>query len=482
MTARVVAGLRVVQAVAERFDPTSPLMMREIAELAGLARSSASRLCAELEHDGLLKRAETYGSYCLGPAAIQLSGSAAEPFAQAVRYALTLAAEDTGETVCLAARSRGTMRIIAAVSSAWTLYSRATVGEIVDDHSAIRQADQAGYGVGSACFQSTIGDRDEIATPIVTPTGECVAVLAVRLPRNRSRQGSPRARSTLEISRRSIERSLERWIDISREVPAPLPEASAAPTALQASLRALRYLAVRPDTVMGISRATGLRPDRTRRLVESCRNAGVVEPVGDERLLQLSWSVHGWHRAAAEPTMVTRGSPFVAETAATTGVSAFITVLRGIRSFTLVEVLNVSSSGIEMTSWLGRPCPVVAADGGAALVMDFGSDEIPALLPRRHSNEEVEEFLDRVQRVTRDGVVARHSIDEVGLTSISAPVRDSSGTVAAAICLVGPAETVDRRISRLKSAARQLADGVARLLCAPAPTRPHRAQTTAAGE
>jgi len=51
---------------------------------------------------------------------------------------------------------------------------------------------------------------------------------------------------------------------------------------------------------------------------------------------QLAWIVLGWHRAATAPIIVDRGTPLVVEAATRTKTCAFITVLKGMRSFTLV--------------------------------------------------------------------------------------------------------------------------------------------------
>ncbi|OOB91546.1 hypothetical protein B0T42_05225 [Rathayibacter sp. VKM Ac-2630] len=129
MSAHVTTALRVVRLLGERPDPTAPLGVGAVAAALGAPLSSVSRLCSELEGTGLIARGEAYGSYRLGASAVRLSGRAAAPVARSLRFALTLAAQQTGETVVLAAGAPGQLRVIGSVLSSWTLHSPATVGE-----------------------------------------------------------------------------------------------------------------------------------------------------------------------------------------------------------------------------------------------------------------------------------------------------------------------------------------------------------------
>jgi DNA-binding IclR family transcriptional regulator len=480
---RVTAGLRIVRVVAERLDPTAPITVGAIARELGMAVSGASRLCTELEGIGLLERAEGYGAYRLGRGAIRLSGAAAAPFARSVRFALTLAAQQTGETVFLAAGPAGSMRVVASVESLWTLHSPADVGELIADgptsnepgaveadqqSAVVRVADRpaaAGIDAAEARYvESTVGMTIEVAAPVVSPGGECVAVLAVRLPVNRADQNLSRARHAVAAAKRSIERDIEEWH--ARPHPGPDSEegSTPAPAALDAAFRILRHLATGRDSIAGTARATGLRPDRTQRLIESCRRAGLVWASHDRGEFQLGWIVQGWYRAAAAPTMVERGKPFVAETAERTDTCGFLTTLKGMRSFTLVEELEMAGEGLRMSPWLGRAHPIIGSDGGPTLVMDLDDDEVARLFPARNTRQELDVFLKRVRGAARDGVLTMEAFDDAGIVSISAPVRDSSGTVVAAACLVGTTAHMRANTVEFERETRELAARVSALL------------------
>lgn len=475
MNTRIVTGLKAVQIVAGRPDPTAPMSVGAIASQLGATLSSASRLCSELETVGFLERGETYGSYRIGRAAIRLSGRAAAPLTHTLRLALTLAAQQTGETVCLAARSEGGIRIIASVESLWTLHSPAEIGEVVSNEASAIRSVFDGDGVdpgqdGPRYIESTIGMSVEVAAPIVSPSGERVAVVAVRLPANRSGQNLARARRAVVVARRSIESALEDSLVAPRpaaqRAAAPLAVESSAttPSALEAAFRVLSHLAAGRDSIAATARAIGLRADRTQRIIDACQEAGFVWAGAGRGEFQLGWIVSGWHRAAAAPTIVERGAPLVAAMANRTLTCSFITVLKGMRSFTLVEELELAGEGLQMLRWLGRAHPIIGSDGGPTMLMDFTAEEVTALFPTRHTQRELDVFLKRMRHVVRHGVLSMQAFEEGGLVSISAPVRDSSGAVAAAACIVGTTDYMRQNAEEFERAAVQLAAEVTELL------------------
>lgn len=464
MTTRVAMALRAVRLVAERTDPLEPIALGAIATHLGVSLSSASRLCADLESVGLLGRAAPYGSYGLGLRAVRLSGRAAAPLAQTVRLALTHAAQQTGETVCVAARAGSAMMVVAAVVSAWTLYAPAEVGEIVSDgDSAIARAEVAARDPRSIrLFESQDGMRMEIAAPVRDRSGETVAVVACRLPRNRTRSAAARARRAVVDARALIESAMS---DAPPAPPADTPEAESARVipAVEAIARVLEHLP-RAGRAVDLAHATGLSMPRTHRLLQSLVDAGLAHRVDDGAGCRLSWSVHAWHRAC-RPAILTGGAEVLVEQASeATGQCAFVTVLRGMRSVTVVEKLAPQPPGLAMTPWLGRPCPIVHADAGPTLLLDFEPDDIPALIPGRPVDQEVSKLLRFRQEVAVSDVLAKESLEEGGQIAVSAPVRDSSGLVVAASLIVGPTEVVRHRVNEMEAAAVALATDVSTLL------------------
>lgn len=471
MTSSIEGAFRVLRIVAERTDPTSPIGTGAIARALGWSASSASRSCAALARVGLLAPGEVYGSYRLGREAIRLSGRAAARVALPVRYALTIAAQTTGETACVAARSGDTLHVVASVGSEWTLHAAADVGEPVADESAIARANAGEVG-SSATHPRIVESRTErvveVASAVLGPDGECVAVVAVRLPLNRSTGGVPRARRAVDAARRRI----ETMIAAGAGEPHPHPVAVAVggidvespASALDAAVRVLGHLADGHDSLSGTARSVGLRTERVQRLLTALERAGVVSRRLEGDGVGVCWGVHAWHRAATAPILTSAGRRMVAQTATDAGVYGFITVLKGIRSFTVVEEVGEPDGGLVMMPWLGRPHPVIGSDGGPTLVMEFEPADLSGLIRKRHSEHDLSLLMERMRVVSRDGVISIDSDDDAGLLSVSAPVRDASGAVAAAACLTGATDAARPRRAELELATRDLATRLSDLL------------------
>jgi DNA-binding IclR family transcriptional regulator len=465
---RVVSALHAVRLVAERVDPLAPVSVGQLSAQLGLSLSSTSRLCAELASIGLLEPSAEYGSYGLGLRAIRISGRAAAPTARQVQLALAEAARVTGDTVCIAAALPDGIRIVASVESGWTLFVPAAVGSRVDDgESAIRSAiDTSSTANRARLFESVVGVRTEVAAPIRDRTGRTIAAVAVRLPRNRSRSAAARARRAVDQARERIEAGItqvgefrERARDSAarRRGPEEL-------STLEAVALLLEHLAEGADVPRELWRAVGISAGRGQRLIDAAEGAGVVHRDADDSVLRLSWSVHGWHRAAVTPILTTRGDRLVAETSQATGHSAFLTVMRRMRSVTLVEKLAEQPDGLVMAPWLGRPCPLELSDGGPALLLDYGTEAIATLIPGDTPLAALETLRDGMWQIARDGVLSRESAEEAGQIGITAPVRDSSGLVVAAACIVGTTGAVKAQLGEARAAAVALAARVSEQL------------------
>lgn len=471
MTTRVALALTAVRAVAERTNPLEPLSVGFLAQRLGISLSRASRVCADLADVGLLEASGQYGAYRLGRRAIRLSGRAAAPIAGHVQLALAEAARVTGETVCVAAAVHDDVRIVAAIESGWTLFVPAAVGESVgEDGSAIRLALAAPkrLGAGTAAFESIVGVRIEVALPIRDPAGETVAVVAVRLPRNRTRTAVTRARRAVGSARAQIEAAIAE-IAHSRDAPQPAPmgdpETDAdRPSAIEGVTRLIEQLADGVDTSGPSWRSLGIPPARGQRLLAAVAESGLVVRNEKDAALRLSWTMHLWHRAAVHPILTRRADQLVAETSAATGQSAFLTVMRRMRSVTLVEKLVEQPDGLAMAPWLGRPCPLEHSDGGPALLLDYGVDDIATLIPADTSPAGVKMLRTGMREILRDGVLSRESAEEAGQIGITAPVRDSSGLVVAATCIVGPTSVIRSQLAELRASTVDLAARVSEML------------------
>ncbi|MEV7757270.1 helix-turn-helix domain-containing protein [Microbacterium sp. NPDC089180] len=466
MTARVEQAVAVLRAVAGRADPTAPLSLAAIARPAGIGLSTASRLCAELADAGLLRRADGYGTYGVGARAVALSGRAAAALGPTVHFELHRLAQDTAETVVLAAPESAGARIVATVASGWTLHVPAVIGDRVDDPRRALVRAASPDGAGEVVVESQIGRAVEIAVVLTAPDGRRVAVLAVSLPVYRAARARPRIRRLLTDARHAFERALARAhrpAPTRDGGPAPVAGSGVGPTrAIEAAVRMAEVIADSPRSVTAAASAIGLRLDRARRAADALVRTGLLARDAETDALHVDPAIHAWHRAAFAPTLALDGPARTAATAERVGACVFVTTLTGMRSFTMVEHIEPLGEGLRMAPWLGRPHPLVGSDGGPTLAMDFDAAQLAQLFPRRHGAAEYEQFVRRVERVRADGTLTMRSIDEFGITSVSAPVRDAAGLVAAAACIVGATEDVSARLPELREAARALAADLSR--------------------
>lgn len=458
MTARVEQAVAILRAVAGRTDPTSPLPLAAISASVGAGLSTASRVCAGLVESGMLERGEAYGTFATGPRALALSGSAAAALGPTVHFELHRLAQETAETVILSAADGTGARIIASVGSGWTLHVPAAVGDVVTDARRAVIRALAGDAAEAAMVESQAGRAVEIAVPLTAPDGRRLLSLAIALPVYRAVRARPRIRRLLADARRAFERALAEG-HRGPVVPPPLDRSTITTSVRteEAALRLVEHLAVAPGSATAAAAAVGLRPDRARRLVDALVRSRLLARDAETDALHVDPAIHAWHRAAFLPSLARRGSARAMATAERVGACVFVTTLAGMRSFTVVEHIEPMGEGLLMAPWLGRPHPLVGSDGGPTLAMDFDAAQLAHLFPRRHGASEYDQFVRRVQRVRADGTLTMRSVDEFGITSISAPVRDAAGLVAAAACIVGATEDVSMRLPELQEAARTLA-------------------------
>jgi len=327
-----------------------------------------------------------------------------------------------------------------------------------------------GDGDDDGLIESHTGRAVEIAVALAAPDGRRVLSLAVALPVYRAERARPRIRRLLADARRAFERTLALTPSIASDRTMAPPPADGSLRPVEAAIRLVEHLASAPTGVADAAAAVGVRVDRARRLTDALVRARLLDRDAETDVLHVDPAIHAWHRASFLPVFARHGPSRTAATAASVGACVFVTTLAGMRSFTVVEHIEPLGEGLLMAPWLGRPHPLVGSDGGPTLAMDFDVAQLAQLFPRRHGAVEYEQFVRRVAHVRAEGTLTMSSTDEFGLTSVSAPVRDAAGLVAAAACIVGATEDVSTRLPELRDAARELAAALSRDLSATCPS------------
>jgi urocanate hydratase len=206
------------------------------------------------------------------------------------------------------------------------------------------------------------------------------------------------------------------------------------PRATDRGLALLSAVADRPEglTLADAARAVDLVPSTAMRQLRSLESAGFVERRADGRyhagpeLLRIARHLVGstslTARAAASLTMLSR----------LTGESAYLAEPLD-RTQAVYVAMEQSPHSVRHVSWLGRSVPRRGTAVGAALA----------------------------GRVDAVGTVVRRDAVEPGITAVSAPVRDVTGRVVAALSVVGPSFRLDDdRVELVRELVRREADAL----------------------
>lgn len=229
-------------------------------------------------------------------------------------------------------------------------------------------------------------------------------------------------------------------------------------------------------TVNALAGDLGRERSQVSRSLSALTSLGLVERRRD-RGLALGWS---WHADAMELTdrrLHTHGIPVLDALSAELGEAAFLGVLQGDSTVTVLESLPAGSRMIG--SWIGRTYPAYCSDAGRATLWDADDDEVRAVFSRTsfhaqgpRSPRSVEELLDRLaaDRLRGHSIVDEEA--EPGLYSVAAPVWDFRGEVIGAVQVVGAREDLFHRSDECGAACERAASALSRRLGADASVSP----------
>mgnify|MGYP003815981521 CR=1 FL=1 len=182
------------------------------------------------------------------------------------------------------------------------------------------------------------------------------------------------------------------------------------PQATDRGLALVKAIADHPDglPLADLAREVGLSASTALRQLRALEAAGFAERATDgtwrpgPELLRIARNL------AANATLPRLAAPVLASLADAVGESAYLAERDG--DHAVYVAMEAGSHPVRHVSWLGHRVPRRGTAVGRALRGD----------------------------VDRDGVAVRVDAVESGITAVSAPVRDASGAVVAAISVVGP--------------------------------------------
>jgi DNA-binding IclR family transcriptional regulator len=164
-------------------------------------------------------------------------------------------------------------------------------------------------------------------------------------------------------------------------------------------------------------------------------------------------------RAAARFDFRQRAEPHLRRLVQATGESAYVSILDGTESVSLVRVDGPWTPGKPST--IGKRSPVYCTSSGKAMIAFLPQPYLDDLLRRltfvRHTPKTLRDRLaleGELRRIRERGYAVDDEEIELGLRCVGGPIRDAKGTIVASIGIAGPIFRVTQ--GRLPSVARHV--------------------------
>jgi DNA-binding IclR family transcriptional regulator len=228
--------------------------------------------------------------------------------------------------------------------------------------------------------------------------------------------------------------------------------------------------------VVEIARQLGRDKSQVSRLLKLLADAGYVDREPGSLRYRIGTRLFAIGATAVDRRLRDEADVTVAREAALLGERVDV----GIRSGGSVMTISTAAPDSELRAagWVGRTVPLSCTATGRSLLFDLDTAAIARIIVPEGlgpagpaAPRSLDELVSRVADERRRGwSLARHETDR-GLLSIGAPVRDSSGTVVAALGVSGPESRVDPVLDEVRAAVLRAASDLSRSLGAGAPGR-----------
>ena len=213
-------------------------------------------------------------------------------------------------------------------------------------------------------------------------------------------------------------------------------------------------------SVSDLARIVGRERSQVSRMLQSLRQAHVVEQDPETRRYRLGWRVRVMAAGAGDQMLLRAARPMLQTLVARTGEVALLSVQEANRSLTVMR--EESQNSLQGGGWVGRRSPMHYTASGRALMFDADDELVEALTAEdfgphtrsaRNAPRNLEELLERLHAERRQGYAVASEEIEVGLTSLGTPVRNTQGHIVAVLNVSGP---TPRMIDHVGNTARLL--------------------------
>lgn len=224
--------------------------------------------------------------------------------------------------------------------------------------------------------------------------------------------------------------------------------------------------------VTAIATATGRDKGAISRALTTLSHFGFVERDEQSRTYRLGPQIFAMASRSVETALTQRIRPALRQIALATGETSHLCVLRGGNVLTIASEL--SPHQIRTNGWEGVTTSAWRTPSGRVLLSDWDTasitrwyaehgtdrpvlDDDPRALypvldepaPDRVLVRDLASLLDQIQRIRQQGFALSDEELESGVVAASAPIRDFTGHVIAAINVSGPRSRMVHRLSHL---------------------------------
>ncbi len=221
--------------------------------------------------------------------------------------------------------------------------------------------------------------------------------------------------------------------------------------AIERTLRLLELLSEQPESmgVVQLGEQLHLPPSTLHRLLSVLVAHGyVVQDPGSRRYRLGSSVLRIAQSYLRQNTVLAAAQPLLARLRSATQETIFLTALVGDDAVCVATA--ESPRPLQFYMRVGQRMPYHAAASARAILAFRGAGEARRLLRGealdRFTNatpRSVEDVLEELSLVRRQGYAVCEEEMEVGVTAVSAPVRDAAGEVVASVTVVAPSERLD---------------------------------------
>lgn len=205
-------------------------------------------------------------------------------------------------------------------------------------------------------------------------------------------------------------------------------------------------------SVSELARLVGRERSQVSRMLKSLARGGLVEQDEVHRTYRLGWNLRVLAAGAGNQLLVRACRPVLQALVARTGEVALLSVQEGNRSLTVLR--EESDQSLQAGGWIGRRSPLHCTASGRALMFDADDEQVEALtatdlitpIAGGGAPKNLAALLQRLSAERRRGYSTASEEVEVGLTSMSAPVRDGVGQILGVINVSGPTSRLGDRI------------------------------------